>query len=80
MKDITKEGLYRAMGIAPSQVKETGEDSPLVKELKAKNSKETTPAPVEDTLVAGIRAVSTRASFSLLDDVFRANQRWHNGG
>lgn len=69
------------------QVKETGEDSPFLKELKSKinfdfttKTKDTTPAPVEDTLTAAFRDASSKASFGLLNGFVQLNQNWHNGG
>lgn len=66
---------------------QTNDDSTFLKELKSKinfdfttRTKATTPAPVEDTLIAAFRAASTKASFGLLDGFVGLNQRWHNGG
>lgn len=65
---------------------QTNEDSPFLKELKSKinfdfttKTKDTQPAPVEDTLIAAFRDASTKASFGLLDGFVQLNQNYANG-
>lgn len=85
MNIIDIKGLRELLNASPDK---TIEDNPdLIKELKQRISfdfttktKDTPPAPVEDTLIAAFRDASTKASFGLLDGFVQLNQRWHNGG